>query len=73
MRRKIHEYPKIWFDLPKTLELIRTELKKMGIPFTEKYGKSSIVVTLNEGKGNFTIGIRADMDALPVLEKTTAL
>ncbi len=69
MRRKIHEYPEIGFDLPKTLELVRTELNKMGIPFTEKYGKSSIVATLNENKGNFTIGIRADMDALPVLEQ----
>ncbi len=69
MRRKIHEYPEIGFDLPRTLELIRTELSKMGVPFTEKYGKSSIVATLNENKGNFTIGIRADMDALPVLEK----
>ncbi len=69
MRRKIHMYPEVGFDLPKTLELVRTELTKMGIPFTEQYGKSSIVATINEEKSNFTIGIRADMDALPILEK----
>lgn len=70
MRRKLHMYPEIGFDLPRTIELVRTELTKMGIPFTEKYGKSSIVATLNEEKSNFTIGIRADMDALPIEEKT---
>lgn len=70
VRRRIHEYPEIGFDLPRTLKLIKTELDLFGIPYTEKYGKSSIVATLNEGKSNFTIGIRADMDALPIEEKT---
>ncbi len=69
MRRRIHEYPEIGFDLPKTLELVRGELKSFGIEYTEKYGKSSIVGILNPEKTNYTIGIRADMDALPILEK----
>ena len=69
-RRKLHMYPEIGFDLPKTLSLVRAELEKMGLPYTEAYGKSSIVATLNEEKTNFTIGIRADMDALPITEKT---
>ncbi len=70
MRRKIHTFPEIGFDLPKTLTLIKGELDKFGISYTEKYGKSSIVATINPDKTNYTIGIRADMDALPVLEKT---
>ncbi len=70
IRRKLHQYPEIGFELPRTLALVRSELDKMGIPYTEKYGKSSIVATLNEEKSHFTIGIRADMDALPILEKT---
>ncbi|MEE1315550.1 MAG: amidohydrolase [Faecalimonas sp.] len=70
MRRKLHMYPEIGFELPRTLELVRGELAKMGLPFTEEYGKSSIVATLNEEKENFTIGIRADMDALEIEEKT---
>ena len=69
MRRKIHEYPEIGFDLPKTLELVREELEKFGIEYTEKYGKSSIVGILNPEKSHYTIGIRADMDALPIQEK----
>ncbi len=70
IRRELHQYPEIGFDLPKTLALIRRELDKMGIPYTEKFGQSSIVATLNEEKTSFTIGIRADTDALPILEKT---
>ncbi len=69
MRRKIHEYPEIGFDLPRTLKLVRAELTSFGIEYTEKYGRSSIVGILNPEKNHYTIGIRADMDALPVTEK----
>ena len=69
IRRELHEFPEIGFELPKTLTVIRRELDKMGIPYTEKYGKSSIVATINDGKP-FTIALRADMDALPIKEET---
>ena len=69
LRRQIHKYPEIGFDLPKTLALVKGELEKWGIPYTEKYGKSSVVATINEEKAGFTIGIRADMDALPIQEE----
>ena len=67
-RRQLHMYPEIGFDLDKTLEFIRGELDKMGVEYTEKYGKSSLVATVNAEKSCFTIGIRADMDALPITE-----
>ena len=35
----------------------------------EKYGKSSLVATINPEKSHRTIAIRADMDALPIVEK----
>lgn len=66
MRRKLHQIPEIGFDLPKTLSLIKYELEAMGIPYTEAFGKSSIVATV--GKGERTVGIRADTDALPIEE-----
>ncbi len=69
MRHRLHMYPEIGFDLDRTLALVRGELDQMGIPYTENYGKSSLVASINEGK-SFTIGIRADMDALPIEEKT---
>ncbi len=69
MRRKLHEYPEIGFDLPKTLAVVKGELEKFGIEYTEEYGKSSIVATVNNEKSDYTIGIRADMDALPISEQ----
>lgn len=70
LRRELHKYPEIGFDLPKTLALVRRELESMGIEYTEKFGRSSIVATINPDCQGFTIGIRADMDALPMDEQT---
>ena len=68
-RRKIHEYPELGFELPKTVSFVKSELDAIGIKYSEKYGKSSIVAVINPEKSGFTIGIRADMDALPINEK----
>lgn len=70
IRRRIHEYPETDFDLPRTTALVKSELEKMGIPYTEKYGESSVVGYINPGAKDFTIGLRADMDALPIQEET---
>ncbi len=70
LRHKIHEYPEIGFDLPKTIALVKRELDNLSIEYTEKYGESSVVATINPDKKHFTIGIRADMDALLIEEKT---
>jgi len=70
LRHEIHEYPEIGFELPKTIAVVKRELEKLGIEYTEKYGESSVVATINPEKRHFTIGIRADMDALLIQEKT---
>ena len=70
IRRQLHMYPEVAFDLPKTTALIRSELESMGIPYTEQYGKSSIVGFINPDCKGFSIGLRADTDALPITEKT---
>ena len=69
-RRQLHMYPEVGYELDRTLAFLRAELDKMGVEYTEKCGKSSIVATINPEKTNFTIGIRADIDALPVTEET---
>jgi len=69
LRHELHQCPEIGFDLPQTLAIVRRELDAMGIEYTEKYGKSSIVGTINPGK-KFTIALRADMDALPMQEQS---
>lgn len=68
IRREIHMYPEVDFDLPKTVALVKRELDSMGIEYTEKYGKGSVVGYINPQKEGFTIGIRADMDALNIQE-----
>ena len=69
IRRQLHMYPEIGFELPRTLELLRQELDGIGVEYTEQYGKSSIVATVNPEKSHFTIGVRADTDALPITER----
>ena len=70
IRHEIHRIPELGFDLPRTVALVKRELEEIGISYTEKYGKSSIVAELNPEKTNFTIAIRADMDALAILERS---
>ena len=68
LRETLHMYPEIGFDLPKTLALVRGELEKMGIEHTEKWGRSSVVGYIGKEDAPITIGLRADMDALPIQE-----
>lgn len=67
-RRYLHQYPETNFDLENTARFVREELQKMGIEPTDKYGKCSLVADLGP-EGKPVLGIRADMDALPVTEK----
>lgn len=69
LRREIHMYPEVDFDLPKTVAVVERELDAIGVPYTEKYGKGSVVGYINPEKEGFTIAIRADMDALRLCEK----
>lgn len=69
-RRELHRIPELGFELTKTLEFVRNELKALGVSFTEELGRSSIVATINPDSNGKVIAIRADMDALPIKEKT---
>ena len=68
LRRELHMYPEVDFDLPKTVAVVKRELEAMGIPYTEQYGEGSVVGYINPQKEGFTIAIRADMDALRLQE-----
>jgi len=70
IRRKIHRRPELGFDLPETVGLVGEELDKMGLSWTGKYAPCSAVAIVNPEKEGKTLMIRADMDALPVLEKS---
>ncbi len=68
IRRELHRFPEVGFELPRTLALLRRELDGMGVEYTEEYGKSSLVATVNPEKSHLTLAVRADMDALPMKE-----
>ena len=66
----IHQHPEIGFEEVETAKRVSATLEKLGIPHRTGVGKTG-VVGLIEGAGpGKTIGIRADMDALPVQEKS---
>ena len=69
LREEIHMYPEIGYDLPRTLAVVHRELDAMGLTYTDKYCRSSVVSVINDEKKGFTIGLRADMDALPIQEE----
>ena len=70
IRRELHMYPELGWELPKTSGLVRRELDAAGIPYeADVYGKNSVVITINPDMDRFTIGLRADMDALPITER----
>ena len=68
MRRQLHQHPEVGFDLPETVKTVAAELEKMGIDYSTDYGQCSLVAQI--GSGSKLIAMRADMDALPVEEKT---
>ncbi len=66
-RRDFHQYPELSFKEIRTAEKITSELKSMGLEPKVNVGKTGVVVDLKFGNGP-KIGIRADMDALPIQE-----
>ncbi len=65
----LHQNPELSEQEEETSKKMASELKKLGYEVTEKFGDYGVVATMKNGKGK-TILIRADMDALPVEEKT---
>ena len=68
IRRRLHQYPEVGFELPKTKALVKKELEEMG--YTPKeLGRAGIVAAAGGKKPGKTILLRADMDALPLQEE----
>jgi amidohydrolase len=67
--KQIHAFPELAFQEEQTAARLAKELRKVGFEVTEKVGTTGIVGVLKNGKGP-TIMIRADMDALPIIEDT---
>jgi len=70
IRREIHRNPELGFEEKATSQLICKKLKEIGIPFQAGLGKTGVVGLLEGQRGGKTVGLRADMDGLPVQEET---
>src|SRR5690606_24480499 len=69
-RRHLHQYPETLYDLPLTIRFVEEKLKSFGCDRIETgIGRSGIVAIINGKNGDGpSIGLRADMDALPITE-----
>ncbi|MEW6662270.1 MAG: M20 metallopeptidase family protein [Bacillota bacterium] len=70
VRRKVHQYPELGFEENETARLIAGKLQSMGLEVTQGVGRTGVVGLLRGEQPGPTLAIRADMDALPILEKT---
>lgn len=68
-RRWCHQHPGIGFDVEETADYIAARLQEWGVEVERGIGKSGLVGIVRGAKPGPTIGIRADMDALPILEE----
>jgi len=68
LRRDIHAHPELAFEENRTAAIVAKELAGYGIDVHTGLAKTGVVGTLRAGKGMRSIGLRADMDALPMQE-----
>ena len=68
-RQWLHRNPELLFDLPKTSGFIAERLREIGVDeLHENIAETGIVAVINGTGEGGTLGLRADMDALPILE-----
>ncbi len=70
IRHQIHANPELGFQEVKTSALVAEKLKEWGYEVHQGIGKTGVVGVLRNGNGSKSIGLRADMDALPITETT---
>lgn len=68
LRHDLHRHPELGFDESRTKAVVAQRLRELGLEVHEGVG---VVGVLRAGRGNRAIGLRADMDALPISEATS--
>jgi amidohydrolase len=68
MRRDIHKHPELSFQEHRTAELVAKALEGWGIPVHRGLGRTGVVGIVKNGTSSRAVGLRADMDALPMTE-----
>jgi amidohydrolase len=70
-RRDIHAHPELGFEENRTADFVAEKLEEFGIQVFRGIGKTGVVGVLKVGNETKSVGLRADMDALPILERNT--
>lgn len=71
VRREIHAHPELCFKEIRTADLVAQKLTEWGIPIHRGLGQTGVVGIVKSGTSSRAIGLRADMDALPMQELNT--
>ena len=70
-RRDIHAHPELGFQENRTADLVAAKLKEFGVEVHRGIGKTGVVGVLRSGSSPRSVGLRADMDALPIEEENS--
>jgi amidohydrolase len=70
IRRDLHANPELGLEEHRTAEIVAAKLAEWGIEVHRGIGKTGVVGVLRRGEGGKSIGLRADMDCLPMDEQT---
>ena len=70
IRHDIHAHPELGLEEHRTADLVARKLEEWGIEVHRGVGMTGVVGVLRNGNGQASVGLRADMDALPILEAT---
>jgi len=65
-RRHLHAHPELTLHEKATSAFVQARLTELGVPFVSGIGGYGVVATLCRGSSNRSVGLRADMDALPI-------
>ena len=68
IRRTIHAHPELSYEEFKTADLVAAKLTEWGIPVIRGLGGTGVVGVIRSGTSTRSVGLRADMDALPLQE-----
>ena len=71
LRRDLHAHPELAFAEQRTADLVARELSSYGLEVHRGLGGTGVIGTLRQGNSTRAIGLRADMDALPIEEKNS--
>ena len=70
-RRDIHAHPELGFEELRTANIVAEQLAGFGLEVHRGIGKTGVVGVLRAGSSTRSVGLRADMDALPIVEANT--